>query len=242
MTEFEKVKLETVKFMRGKYKLDEVGNGKDQVKFKQSAKTIVTIEIREDKYTFLIILGKAEREKFEAVKEEFSQYIKGHYDNTKTFHDGKWMFIDVATLAVLEEIKKLILIKKKPNRKPLSKEDAVYSKCGHRCDLCIHCEDMSEDFRAMITPHLVNVYGDGWGDRCPGCGGQEAGKPHPCMGGDWCEELKCAKIKGLTACVDCIEYPCHKATAGYRNLEPRNISADDVTWAILPYVPFQYGN
>lgn len=242
MTELEKVKLETVKFMRGKYKLDEVGNGKDQVKFKQGAKTIVTIDIREDKYTFLIIYGKAEREKFEAIKDEFSQYIKEHYDNTKNYHDGKWMFIDVYTLDVLEEIKKLILIKKKPNRKPLPKENAVYSKCGHRCDLCIHYGEISDEFREMITPHLTNVYGDGWGDRCPGCGVQEVGKPHPCMGGDWCEELKCAKIKGLTACVDCKEYPCHKATAGYRNLEPRNISSDDVTWAILPYVPLQYGN
>lgn len=229
MDEFEKVKSETVRFIRGKYRLDEVGNGKDQVKFKQAAKTIVTIDIHEDKYRFLIIFGEAEREKFEALRDDFSQYIKDIYDKTKTYHDGKWMFIDVATPEVLEEVKKLILIKKKPNRKPLPKENAVYSKCGHRCDLCIHYENMSEDFRAMITPRLVNVYGNGWYVRCPGCGEQEAGKPHPCMGGDWCEELKCSKKQGLAACVDCTEYPCSKATAGYRKLEPGNISADDVT-------------
>ncbi|MDD4495115.1 MAG: DUF3788 family protein [Eubacteriales bacterium] len=240
MTDFKKVKLETVKFMRGKYKLDEVGNGKDQVKFKQGAKTIVTIDIREDKYTFLIIFGKAEREKFEAIKEEFSQYIKDHYDNTKTFHDGKWMFIDVSTLAVLEEIKKLVMIKKKPNRKPFPKENAVYSKCGMRCDLCVHYSNAGFDheYRLKLTDCLDRVYGQGdWDDDgCPGCYGKTD------IEGVLCEQVKCAKSKNLTACVDCSEYSCPKATVGYENLKAKSILADDVTMAILPFVPYQYGN
>lgn len=41
-------------------------------------------------------------------------------------------------------------------------------------------------------------------------------------------------------CVECEKYPCEQATVGYRQLEHTNISADDVTWAILPYVPHQY--
>lgn len=240
MTELDMIKLETVKFLRGKYKLDEVGNGVDQIKFKQGQKTIVTIAVHADKLNFLVIFGKAEREKFDAVRDDFSPYILNYYDNSKIYHDGKWMFIDVDSLEILEEVKKLILIKKKPNRKPFPKENAIYSKCGHRCDLCIHYSDMNEEFRTMITQHLINVYGDGWGDRCPGCGVQEVGKPHPCMGGEWCEELKCAEEKGLTACTDCQKYPCYKATAGYKGLEPRSLSKDDVTWAILPYVPYQY--
>ncbi len=243
MIELETVKLEIVKFMRGKYRLDEIAGmyyGTPCLKFRQGKKTILSINFHEDYYDFQIIFGKAEREKFEEVKHEFPKVIQEIYDRERTLHDGKWLLIRVDNLSILEAVKKLIQIKKKPNRKPLSKENAVYSKCGHRCDLCIHYEGISEDFRTMITPHLVNVYGDGWSDRCPGCGVQEVGKPHPCMGGDWCEELKCAKRKGLTACVDCKEYPCHKATAGYKGLEHRNISADDVTWAILPYVPYQY--
>ncbi len=48
------------------------------------------------------------------------------------------MFIDVTTLKQLEEVKRLILIKKKPNRKPFPRDSAVYSKCGQRCDLCVH--------------------------------------------------------------------------------------------------------
>ncbi len=93
MTTLEQISFETMKFMRGRYKLDEIGDGKDELKFKQGQKSILTIYIREDRYTFLIIFGKKEREKFDAVRTEFSQYILNYYDNSKTFHDGKWMFI-----------------------------------------------------------------------------------------------------------------------------------------------------
>lgn len=46
--------------------------------------------------------------------------------------------------------------------------------------------------------------------------------------------------KKLASCHQCEVYPCEQATVGYRLLEHRSISADDVTWAILPYVPHQY--
>ena len=124
MTILEQVSHETMKFMRGKYRLDEIGDGKDELKFKQGAKTILTIYIHDDRFTFLIIFGKKEREYFEMHASEFSPYICNYYDNSKTYHDGKWMFIDVSTLEQLEEVKQMIMIKKKPNRKPFSKENA----------------------------------------------------------------------------------------------------------------------
>ena len=37
-----------------------------------------------------------------------------------------------------------------------------------------------------------------------------------------------------------IELKIERIMVGYRELEHKNISADDVTWAILPYVPRQY--
>lgn len=42
----------------------------------------------------MIIFGKAERDKFENSREEFSEYINSFYDNTKQYHDGKWLYID----------------------------------------------------------------------------------------------------------------------------------------------------
>ena len=57
----------------------------------------------------------------------FSKYICDYYDNSKNYHDGKWMYIDVTDLEQLEEVKRLIQIKKKPNRKPFPKENAALS-------------------------------------------------------------------------------------------------------------------
>lgn len=51
--------------------LDEVGNGKDELKLLLGQKTILTVYLREDRFTFLIIFGKKEREVFEEQKENF---------------------------------------------------------------------------------------------------------------------------------------------------------------------------
>lgn len=65
MTELERVSKETVRFMRGKYKLDEVP-GKyydiNCLKFRQGKRTILSINIHEDHYDFQIIYGKAARD------------------------------------------------------------------------------------------------------------------------------------------------------------------------------------
>ncbi|MDE7250174.1 MAG: DUF3788 domain-containing protein, partial [Lachnospiraceae bacterium] len=148
MTEFEKVGLEICKFMRGKYKLDEVAGMYYDIpclKFRQGKKTIVAINLHEDHYDFQIILGKAEREKFEVIKHEFPTEIQELYDKERTLHDGKWLLIRVDNLCAFEAVKKLILIKKKPNRKPFSMENAVYgnSDWSMRCTGCdtpgCHC-------------------------------------------------------------------------------------------------------
>ena len=41
MNTLEMVSHETMVFMRGKYRLDEIGDGKDELKFKQGQKTIL---------------------------------------------------------------------------------------------------------------------------------------------------------------------------------------------------------
>lgn len=209
------------------------------VRFRQGKKTIVSINLHEDYCDFQIVLGRVEREKFEVVKHEFPLEIQELYDREPTRHDGKWLLIRVADLKTLEAVKKLIIIKKKPNRKPFSKENALYGKCGHRCDLCVHYTGISEEFRQMLIPHLNAVYGVSfWDMRCTGC---DTVNCHCYQdGGQLCEPLKCIQEKQLETCFSCASYPCKQATVGYRQLEHKSITADDVTWAILPYVPNQY--
>ncbi len=131
-TELQKVSEETMRFLRGKYVLDEVGDGKDQLQFCENGETIVAIRIYENRYDFRV--------------------------------DGNC--ISVTDLETLEAVKQLILSKKKPNRKPFPKEQAVYASCGHRCDLCVHYAGgtISEEFRAELKERLIRVYAGGVGD------------------------------------------------------------------------------
>lgn len=65
----------------------------------------------------LIIFGKSEREKFETSRRDFSEYINDFYDNTHQYHDGKCLYLDIINSTAIEDIEKLLLIRKKPNRK-----------------------------------------------------------------------------------------------------------------------------
>ena len=241
----QRISEETMRFMRGKYVLDEVP-GKyydiDCLKFRQGKRTIFSINIHEDHYDFQIIFGKAEREKFEARLDEFPAAIQALYNSSRALSDGLWMLIRVDDLAMLEAVKQMILIKKNPNRKPFPKEQAIYSSCGHRCDLCVHYtgDTISEEFRPELQERVRRVYGMDPDDAFPPCNGCASGG----IDGNFdCAPIKCAKEKGVARCMDCALYDCGNATVGLRPaIETRHLSAADVTWAILPYVDGQYGN
>ena len=252
-TELQRVSEETYRFMRGKYALDEVP-GKyydiDCLKFRQGKRTILSINLHEDHYDFQIIFGKAEREKFEARRAEFTRDVQDIYDNSRILPDGKWMLIRVDNMAALENVKKLILIKKNPNRKPFPKEQAVYADCGNRCDLCIHYAGgtISDELREELKVRLTRVFNapgtsveDGyWGKGmkfCNGCGQGGLSGKHDCV------QKKCLADKNIANCIDCGGNPCEKSTLGpILKIEARSFLADDVTWAILPFVEGQYGN
>lgn len=238
MTELEQVSHAVMVFMRGKYRLDEVGDGKDEVKFKLGKRTIFTACIKEDCFQFLLVFGKKEREAFEAQREEFSPEVQAIYDGARTYHDGKWMWFSAATLEQWKEIKKLVLIKKKPNRKPFPKEGALYGQCGQRCDLCVHYEGQDEERRQMMIPLLNRVYGElDWSMRCGGC---DSDTCH-CKD-DPCPAKACSTGRGLERCRDCGEYPCIRATTSdnLSMIHTQTHDAEEITWAILPYVPYQY--
>jgi hypothetical protein len=255
--DLQKVSAEIMRFMRGNYKLDEIP-GKyydiDCLKFRQGKKTILSINIHEKHYDFQIIYGKVERNIFEKQINEFPKNIQELYNNSRVLHDGLWMLIRVDNLMTLEVVKKMILIKKKPNRKPFPKNNAIYADCGHRCDLCLHYTgaSFSEEFRIEIGNKIARAYSDNSKDikfmnsieelhkrhpPCDGCSKGGLNKKYDCY------QIKCAKENGVDKCINCNKYPCDKSCAGLPpEIHKKTIFADDVTWGILPFVYKQYGN
>ena len=204
-----KASEEAMRFLRGKYLLDEVSSGPDEVSFRDGEQTVLTIYIHE-----------------------------GYYD----FQVGE-STVRVCDMASLKEARRLILARKEPNRKPFPKEQAVFSRCGHRCDLCVHYTGgtVSEELRETMKKRIAWVYdaAEDYGETmmlCTGC--QNKGEDDPCP------RLQCAAQKNLAKCQDCNAYDngCSPWAGHTAGIEARSIAAEDVTWAILPYVYNQYGN
>ena len=98
-------------------------------------------------------------------------------------------------------------------------------------------EKLNEVSEAELQKRVGDMYGpEGYGDnmmRCPG------GTKKDCGG---CDKLKCPKSRGLGSCAECADFPCGECGIVRCFIEARSTSAEDVTWAVLPYVDGQYGN
>jgi len=90
--------------------------GTYEYKYRRGGKTLCALYAKEAGLGFLIIFGKAERARFEADRAHFTAKIQEMYDTARTYHDGKWLMIEPEDISVLEDIKRLLLIKRKPNR------------------------------------------------------------------------------------------------------------------------------
>ena len=104
------------------YDMDQTWNngGKKWIyeyKFRKSGKTLCAFYFKENMLGFMIVFGKEERNKVEEIRNELSSDILETYDNAQTFHDGKWVMLNITDYSMIENLKKLLFIKKKPNRK-----------------------------------------------------------------------------------------------------------------------------
>ncbi len=88
-----------------------------EYKYRRGGKTLCTFYAKQDVANILITLGKAEREKVELKREDFSPLILTLYDETKTYHDGKWLWIPIDEVLSMDDIINLLKIKRRPNRK-----------------------------------------------------------------------------------------------------------------------------
>lgn len=95
--------------------------GKACLRYSKSGKTLCTVYLREKQSGVWIILDKEERNRFEAERDKFSAEVQEKYDATQTFHDGKWLMFDFENDSLFDEIRMLLEIKKKPNKKPSEK-------------------------------------------------------------------------------------------------------------------------
>lgn len=88
-----------------------------EYKYRRGGKTLCALYARENCMGFMVIMGKAEREKFERCRQEFSADVLKIYDEAETYLDGKWIMFYPKDRAMFEDFMKMLKIKRRPNRK-----------------------------------------------------------------------------------------------------------------------------
>lgn len=104
-----------------KYNMEQMWNhgGKKwtyEYKYRRGGKTLCALYAKEQTIGFMVILGKDERTKFESMREMFSNAAQKIYNETTTFHDGKWLMFELKDTSLFNDIERLLSIKRKPNR------------------------------------------------------------------------------------------------------------------------------
>ncbi|RGZ00482.1 DUF3788 domain-containing protein [Clostridium sp. AM58-1XD] len=108
--------------VESRYEMDKIWNraGKKwdyEYKYRRGGKTLCCLYAKKECFGFMIIFGGAEREKFEAQRMNFPEEITDVYDQSETYHDGKWMMFQVEDTHLMESFMSLLAVKRKPNKK-----------------------------------------------------------------------------------------------------------------------------
>ena len=103
------------------YEMDHLWNSggkawKYEYKYRCGGKTLCALYARKTCLGFMIILGKEERNKFEAGRDRFSGETQRIYDEAQTYHDGKWLMFEPKDTALFGDYLSLLRIKRKTNR------------------------------------------------------------------------------------------------------------------------------
>lgn len=121
-TELFEVWMSLCQLIEQKYEMEQLWNpgGKAwtyEYKYRRGGKTLCALYAKENVFGFMVILGKDERAKFESERESFSEEVRTVYDNATTYHDGKWIMFELKDTSLFNDMERLLLIKRKPNRK-----------------------------------------------------------------------------------------------------------------------------
>ena len=133
--------------IRYHYEIDEIWQeGKPTHKhynnlfFKRGGKALISLHLREGYFLACVVLGAKEREKFEQQRAEFSEIIRQAYDAADNLHDGKWLGFEVRDDELVDDIFRLLPLKRKPNRKILP---ASVDICG-QLDIGLAGDEMTK--------------------------------------------------------------------------------------------------
>lgn len=65
----------------------------------------------------MIVFGAEERDKVEAIKDKLTANTGKEYENAATYHDGKWVLLNINNDKVVRDVEMLLEIKRKRKKR-----------------------------------------------------------------------------------------------------------------------------
>jgi D-lyxose ketol-isomerase len=86
------------------------------VRYRKSGKTLITLTPEKTAVRVLMVLGREESEKALSMRNELSAKMYRQIEDTKQLHDGRWLWIRLFTAEDVEDIERLLPVKRKPRK------------------------------------------------------------------------------------------------------------------------------
>lgn len=83
------------------------------LRFKKS-KSFCTLIPGRNQFKIQIVFGGEERAKVDAILPDIMSHARDDYSEATTYHDGKWLGLVVDSEEVLEDVKRFLIVKRKP--------------------------------------------------------------------------------------------------------------------------------
>ncbi|MBN2310655.1 MAG: DUF3788 domain-containing protein [Candidatus Hydrogenedentes bacterium] len=83
------------------------------LRYKKS-KSFCTLIPEKGCFLLLIVFGAKERAAVDAIRNELSAGARKAYDEATTYHDGKWLLLNVDNERALADVERLLAAKRKP--------------------------------------------------------------------------------------------------------------------------------
>ncbi len=82
----------------------------------KKGKSFCTMIPEKSRCLLVVVFGAKEREGVEAIRKQLSARVQTAYDAATTYHDGKWLLLDITDQTVYADVERLLAVKRKPKR------------------------------------------------------------------------------------------------------------------------------
>lgn len=86
-------------------------------RYRKGGRPLCEVYPEHDSFTVQVVLGKKEAEQALAQADLLGPNVRSRLENTPAYHDGRWLFIQVQDPRDIEDIQRLVLIKRPAPKK-----------------------------------------------------------------------------------------------------------------------------